>query len=479
MRNYGCSCDRCGCAPCAAAGGTAATSRAPRRRRAASRSSSCRERGWCTVTASGYVTPTASQLAIGNVSGGTQLAVTQVNLGQRQVGGQVLGGSLRRDLRLVAVPARLVGAGRERRPPAAPTRCSTPASSWPTTARRSGAAATRAARRRADALRPALRQARQDLLLLARLRGVRELLPWSPDAHPVDAIRRTAAPRPRRPLPGPLRRLAERPSLLHGQRHRRRPRDRELGLHQRQRAAGSSSAQPARTTEPRNQRRGGGSPRADDGWPARRGPTPAGRGFAPGTCRFTGASRDRPPGATRSAGRRGRGTGVVVWTGCSNGRSTRSKNGIGGTGDAGGSSAPWCAARAAGGSRDPRRRLRQRPQHGRPRPLRDRDRTRDCRRQRPLGSQRGIGEVVQGSITEAPFPAERFDFAVCLDVLEHIDDEVAVLRELRRMVRGGRHPPGDGAGVPVALERARRDQPPQAPLHARGGSRRSLPRPVG
>src|SRR5579883_3068470 len=27
---------------------------------------------------------------------------------------------------------------------------------------------------------------------------------------------------------------------------------------------------------------------------------------------------------------------------------------------------------------------------------------------------RGIGEVVQGSITEAPFADERFDFAVCL-----------------------------------------------------------------
>jgi hypothetical protein len=56
--------------------------------------STCRERGWCTVTAAGYVTPTASQLAIGNVRGGTPLAVTQVSVGQRQVGGQVLAGSL-------------------------------------------------------------------------------------------------------------------------------------------------------------------------------------------------------------------------------------------------------------------------------------------------------------------------------------------------------------------------------------------------
>jgi len=56
--------------------------------------SMCHEHRWCTVTASGDVTPTASQLAIGNVSAGTQLAVTQINIGQRQIGGEVLGGSL-------------------------------------------------------------------------------------------------------------------------------------------------------------------------------------------------------------------------------------------------------------------------------------------------------------------------------------------------------------------------------------------------
>jgi SAM-dependent methyltransferase len=50
---------------------------------------------------------------------------------------------------------------------------------------------------------------------------------------------------------------------------------------------------------------------------------------------------------------------------------------------------------------------------------------------------RGIGEIVKGSITEAPFPDDRFDFAVCLDVLEHIDEELAALRELRRILRPG------------------------------------------
>ena len=55
----------------------------------------CNQARWCTITASGDVTPLASQLAIGNVSAGTELAVTQTNLGQDQVGGEILNGSLR------------------------------------------------------------------------------------------------------------------------------------------------------------------------------------------------------------------------------------------------------------------------------------------------------------------------------------------------------------------------------------------------
>jgi hypothetical protein len=54
----------------------------------------CNQSRWCTITASGDVTQFASQLAIGNVSAGTELAVTQDNLGQNQVGGEILNGSL-------------------------------------------------------------------------------------------------------------------------------------------------------------------------------------------------------------------------------------------------------------------------------------------------------------------------------------------------------------------------------------------------
>jgi hypothetical protein len=56
--------------------------------------SRCQANRWCTVTSSSDVTQTAAQLAIGNVSAGTPLAVTQVDHGQGQLGGQILRGSL-------------------------------------------------------------------------------------------------------------------------------------------------------------------------------------------------------------------------------------------------------------------------------------------------------------------------------------------------------------------------------------------------
>jgi SAM-dependent methyltransferase len=51
--------------------------------------------------------------------------------------------------------------------------------------------------------------------------------------------------------------------------------------------------------------------------------------------------------------------------------------------------------------------------------------------------ERGIGEVVQCSITELPLADDRFDVAVCLDVIEHIEDDLRALRELHRVVRPG------------------------------------------
>jgi SAM-dependent methyltransferase len=54
-----------------------------------------------------------------------------------------------------------------------------------------------------------------------------------------------------------------------------------------------------------------------------------------------------------------------------------------------------------------------------------------------LARERGIGEVVAGSVLEMPFADASFDLAVTLDVIEHLDDDLAALRELRRLVAPG------------------------------------------
>lgn len=54
-----------------------------------------------------------------------------------------------------------------------------------------------------------------------------------------------------------------------------------------------------------------------------------------------------------------------------------------------------------------------------------------------LARDRGAGEVVAGSILEMPFAEDSFDLAVSLDVIEHLEDDLAALRELRRVVAPG------------------------------------------
>jgi SAM-dependent methyltransferase len=54
-----------------------------------------------------------------------------------------------------------------------------------------------------------------------------------------------------------------------------------------------------------------------------------------------------------------------------------------------------------------------------------------------LARRRGAGEVVSGSVLEMPFADASFDLAVSLDVIEHLEDDLAALRELRRTVAPG------------------------------------------
>ena len=51
--------------------------------------------------------------------------------------------------------------------------------------------------------------------------------------------------------------------------------------------------------------------------------------------------------------------------------------------------------------------------------------------------ERASGEVIEGSVLQMPFAADSFELAASLDVIEHLEDDLAALRELRRVVAPG------------------------------------------
>jgi SAM-dependent methyltransferase len=85
---------------------------------------------------------------------------------------------------------------------------------------------------------------------------------------------------------------------------------------------------------------------------------------------------------------------------------------------------------------------------------------------RAIASQR-LGHAVM----DAPLPAltgvedGAYDLVAILDVLEHVEEH-------RPQAPARRPDPDRGAGAPVDVERPRRRQPPQAPLHPQDASRR-------
>jgi len=51
--------------------------------------------------------------------------------------------------------------------------------------------------------------------------------------------------------------------------------------------------------------------------------------------------------------------------------------------------------------------------------------------------RRGHERVLMGSATELPFAAESFDLITALDIIEHLDDDVGGLNEIRRVLKPG------------------------------------------
>jgi SAM-dependent methyltransferase len=51
--------------------------------------------------------------------------------------------------------------------------------------------------------------------------------------------------------------------------------------------------------------------------------------------------------------------------------------------------------------------------------------------------ERGLQSVQLGEATKLPYPDDSFDLVTILDVVEHLDDDVAAFREMRRVLRPG------------------------------------------
>jgi SAM-dependent methyltransferase len=54
-----------------------------------------------------------------------------------------------------------------------------------------------------------------------------------------------------------------------------------------------------------------------------------------------------------------------------------------------------------------------------------------------LARGRGLGEVQIGRLEDLPWDDDTFDLITCLDVIEHVPDDVVALEELRRVSRPG------------------------------------------
>ncbi len=54
-----------------------------------------------------------------------------------------------------------------------------------------------------------------------------------------------------------------------------------------------------------------------------------------------------------------------------------------------------------------------------------------------LARERDAGQVLEGSVMDMPFDDSSFDLTVSLDVIEHLEDDVGALRELRRVTAHG------------------------------------------
>jgi SAM-dependent methyltransferase len=50
---------------------------------------------------------------------------------------------------------------------------------------------------------------------------------------------------------------------------------------------------------------------------------------------------------------------------------------------------------------------------------------------------KGLGEVRKGDVCQMPFESESFDFVLATDILEHVENDIAALKEINRVLKPG------------------------------------------
>jgi ubiquinone/menaquinone biosynthesis C-methylase UbiE len=52
-------------------------------------------------------------------------------------------------------------------------------------------------------------------------------------------------------------------------------------------------------------------------------------------------------------------------------------------------------------------------------------------------AQKGLGRVIKGNICNIPVPDDQYDFVMATDIIEHVEDDVAALSEIYRILKSG------------------------------------------
>ena len=79
-------------------------------------------------------------------------------------------------------------------------------------------------------------------------------------------------------------------------------------------------------------------------------------------------------------------------------------------------------------------------------------------------AEKGLGDVAKGDVCDLPFGDAEFDLVLATDIIEHVDDDLRAVGEIRRVLAPGGIADHQRSGVSIAVGIAGRRRPPQAAI---------------